>query len=82
LPERIARAAEAERFLGDREEAGHRMAYAFFNRPVEGAPRIGALLAASFPHLDSLIVPFEAGQEVVGEGDPTRASAPAGKRRS
>jgi CRP/FNR family transcriptional regulator, nitrogen fixation regulation protein len=49
------------------------MAYALFNRPVEGAPRIGKLLAASFPHFDSLIVPFEAGQEVVGEGDPTES---------
>jgi CRP/FNR family transcriptional regulator, nitrogen fixation regulation protein len=47
------------------------MAYALFNRPLEGAPRLGRLLAASFPHFDSLIVPFEAGQEVVGEGDPT-----------
>ena len=46
------------------------MAYAF-NHPVEGVPRIGRLLAASFPHFDSLIVPFEGGQEVVGEGDPT-----------
>jgi CRP-like cAMP-binding protein len=46
------------------------MAYAF-NHHVEGAPRIGELLAACFPHFDSLIVPFEAGQEVVGEGDPT-----------
>jgi len=46
------------------------MAYAF-NHNVEGAPRIGELLAACFPHFDSLIVPFEAGQEVVGEGDPT-----------
>ena len=46
------------------------MAYAF-NHPVEGAPRIGELLAARFPHFDSLVVPFEGGQEVVGEGDPT-----------
>lgn len=46
------------------------MAYAF-NHPVEGAPRIGDLLAARFPHFDSLIASFEAGQEVVGEGDPT-----------
>ena len=49
------------------------MAYAFFNRPLEGEPRIGRLLAASFSHFDSLIVPFEAGQEVVGEGDPTES---------
>jgi CRP-like cAMP-binding protein len=47
------------------------MAYALFSRPLEGEPRLGRLLAASFPHFDSLIVPFEAGQEVVGEGDPT-----------
>jgi CRP/FNR family transcriptional regulator, nitrogen fixation regulation protein len=46
------------------------MAYAF-NHCVGGAPRIGELLAACFPHFDSLIVPFEGGQEVVGEGDPT-----------
>jgi len=46
------------------------MAYAF-NHHVEGAPKIGELLAACFPHFDSLVVPFEAGQEVVGEGDPT-----------
>ena len=46
------------------------MAYAF-NHRVEGAPRIGELLAACFPHFDSLIVPFEGGQEVVGEGDAT-----------
>ena len=46
------------------------MAYAF-NHPVNGAPRIGELLAACFPHFDSLVLPFEGGQEVVGEGDPT-----------
>ncbi len=46
------------------------MAYAF-NHPVGGAPRIGELLGACLPHFESLIVPFEAGQEVVGEGDPT-----------
>jgi CRP-like cAMP-binding protein len=46
------------------------MAYAF-NYPIEGSPRIGELLAACFPHFDSLVVPFEGGQEVVGEGDPT-----------
>jgi len=46
------------------------MAYAF-NHHVDRAPRIGELLAACFPHFDALIVPFEAGQEVVGEGDPT-----------
>ncbi len=46
------------------------MAYAF-NHPVEDSPRIGELLAARFPHFESLIVPFDGGQEVVGEGDPT-----------
>ncbi len=48
------------------------MAFAF-NLNTEGAPRIGELFAQSFPHFDSLIVPFEAGQEVVGEGDPTES---------
>ncbi len=46
------------------------MAYAF-NHPERGAPRIGELLAASYPHFDSLVVPFEGGQEEAGEGDPT-----------
>ncbi len=46
------------------------MAYAF-NHPAQGAPSIGELLAARFPHFDSLVVPFVGGQEVVGEGDPT-----------
>jgi len=46
------------------------MAYAF-NHPEQVQPRIGELLAASFPHFESLIVSFEGGQEVVGEGDPT-----------
>jgi len=46
------------------------MAYAFNHREL-GAPRIGELLAARFPHFESLVVPFDAGQEVVGEGDPT-----------
>ena len=49
-----------------------RMAYAFKPR-TEGAPRIDELFAESFPHFDGLIVPFEAGQEVVGEGDPTES---------
>ena len=40
---------------------------------AEGAPRIGELFAESFPHFEGLIVPFEAGQEVVGEGDPTES---------
>jgi CRP-like cAMP-binding protein len=48
------------------------MAYAF-NPNAEGAPRIGELFAENFPHFDGLIVPFEAGQEVVGEGDPTES---------
>jgi CRP-like cAMP-binding protein len=48
------------------------MAYAF-NHNAEGAPRIGELLAESLPHFEGLIVPFEAGQEVVGEGDPTES---------
>ena len=46
------------------------MAYAF-NHRADGAPGIGELLGAAFPHFDSLVAPFEAGQEVVGEGDPT-----------
>jgi CRP/FNR family transcriptional regulator, nitrogen fixation regulation protein len=48
------------------------MAYAF-HQNSEDAPRIGELFADSFPHFDGLIVPFEAGQEVVGEGDPTES---------
>ena len=48
------------------------MAYAF-NPNAEGAPEIGELFAENFPHFDGLIVPFEAGQEVVGEGDPTES---------
>ena len=48
------------------------MAYAF-NPNTEGAPGIGELFAESFPHFEGLIVPFEAGQEVVGEGDPTES---------
>ncbi len=46
------------------------MAYAF-NHMAEDAPRIGELFADNFPHFDALVAPFEAGQEVVGEGDPT-----------
>ena len=34
-------------------------------------PDVGELLRADFPHFDSLVVAFAAGQEVVGEGDPT-----------
>ena len=48
------------------------MAYAF-NPNLEGAPRIDELFAETFPHFEGLIVPFEAGQEVVGEGDPTES---------
>jgi len=48
------------------------MAYAFNSNP-EIAPRVGELFAESFPHFEGLIVPFEAGQEVVGEGDPTES---------
>ncbi len=48
------------------------MAYAF-SRNLEGAPRIGELFAENFPHFDALIVPFDAGCEVVGEGDPTES---------
>ena len=46
------------------------MAYAF-NHRAKNSPSIGELLSAAFPHFEALIVPFEAGQEVVGEGDPT-----------
>src|SRR5208337_5535161 len=46
------------------------MAYAF-NHPARTRVGIGEMLSAAFPHFDALIVPFEAGQEVAGEGDPT-----------
>jgi CRP/FNR family nitrogen fixation transcriptional regulator len=46
------------------------MAYAFHYRDAP-TPSIGSLLSAAFPHFHSLIVSFEPGQEVVGEGDPT-----------
>ncbi len=69
IDEQIERIAVAGRSAGG-QEAGRRMAYAF-NHHVDRAPRIGELLAACFPHFDALIVPFEGGQEVVGEGDPT-----------
>src|SRR5271165_3368052 len=42
-----------------------------FNHALTRSPGIRELLSASFPHFDALIVPFEPGQEVVGEGDPT-----------
>jgi CRP-like cAMP-binding protein len=48
------------------------MAYAF-NPNMEGAPRIDELFAECFPHFEGLTFPFEAGQEVVGEGDPTES---------
>ena len=35
----------------------------------QGSPTTGELLAACFPHFDSLIVPFEGGREVLGEGE-------------
>ena len=34
-------------------------------------PGIGELLGACFPHFEASAIEFEAGQEVVGEGDPT-----------
>jgi CRP/FNR family transcriptional regulator, nitrogen fixation regulation protein len=46
------------------------MAYAFTHHGSE-SPSIGELIAARFPHFESLVVPFKSGQEVVGEGDPT-----------
>ena len=46
------------------------MAYAF-NHRAKNSPSIGELLSAAFPHFEALIVPFVAGQEVVGEADPT-----------
>ena len=46
------------------------MAYAF-NHPAGTRVGIGEMLSAALPHFDALIVPFEAGQEVAGEGDPT-----------
>jgi CRP/FNR family transcriptional regulator, nitrogen fixation regulation protein len=46
------------------------MAYAF-NYRAKNTPGIGELLSDALPHFDALIVPFEPGQEVTGEGDPT-----------
>jgi CRP/FNR family transcriptional regulator, nitrogen fixation regulation protein len=46
------------------------LAYAF-NHRHESKASIGELLAARVPHFDALVVPFTAGEEVVGEGDPT-----------
>jgi len=46
------------------------MAYAF-NAFAGDGPGAGELLSARFPHFDAAVVPFAAGQEVVGDGDPT-----------
>ncbi len=46
------------------------MAYAF-NAFAGDRPGIGELLSTCFPHFEAAVVPFIAGQEVVGEGDPT-----------
>jgi CRP/FNR family transcriptional regulator, nitrogen fixation regulation protein len=46
------------------------MAYAF-NAFAGDKPSVGELLSARFPHFDAAVVSFAAGQEVVGEGDPT-----------
>jgi len=64
--------AEAGLGLHGPSRGGRLIAYAF-DHPVEGSPRIGELLASRFPHFESMIVPFEGGQEVVGEGDPTES---------
>jgi CRP/FNR family transcriptional regulator, nitrogen fixation regulation protein len=42
-----------------------------FNAFAGDRPGIGELLSACFPHFDAAVAPFVAGQEVVGEGDPT-----------
>jgi len=46
------------------------MAYVF-NAFAGDKPSVGELLSARFPHFDATVVSFAAGQEVVGEGDPT-----------
>jgi CRP-like cAMP-binding protein len=46
------------------------MAYAF-NAFAGDRPGIGELVSTCFPHFEAAVVPFVAGQEVVGEGDPT-----------
>jgi len=46
------------------------MAYAF-NAFAGDKPGVGELLRAGLPHFDAGVVSFAAGQEVVGEGDPT-----------
>ncbi len=48
------------------------MAYAF-NAFAGDRPGIGELLSACFPHFEAAVVPFLAGQEVVGVGDPTES---------
>jgi len=48
------------------------MAYAF-NAFAEDKPSVGELLSTRFPHFDAAVVSFAAGQEVVGEGDPTES---------
>jgi CRP/FNR family transcriptional regulator, nitrogen fixation regulation protein len=46
------------------------MAYAF-NAFAGDRPGVGEPLSARFPHFDAAVVSFAAGQEVVGDGDPT-----------
>jgi CRP-like cAMP-binding protein len=46
------------------------MAYVF-NAFAGDKPSVGELLSTRFPHFDAAVVSFTAGQEVVGEGDPT-----------
>jgi CRP/FNR family transcriptional regulator, nitrogen fixation regulation protein len=47
-----------------------RMVHAF-NVFAGDRPGIGELLGARFPHFETAVVGFAAGQEVLGEGDPT-----------
>src|SRR5271165_2259217 len=46
------------------------MTYAISHR-CKDQPDVGELIRAGFPHFNSLVASFEAGKEVVGEGDPT-----------
>src|SRR5271166_378662 len=46
------------------------MTYAISHR-CKDQPDVGELIRAGFPHFNSLVASFEAGEEVVGEGDPT-----------
>jgi CRP-like cAMP-binding protein len=48
------------------------MAHAF-NAFAGDRPASGGLLNIRFPHFDAAVVHFAAGQEVVGEGDPTES---------